>query len=130
MRLIYIATTLTFFYSLVQQTESLFFFFLMIRRPPRSTLFPYTTLFRSPFAPGLAAPEGRGAAGPATVPIRRSEEHTSELQSQSNLVCRLLLEKKKKKRPKNWRQQLHRKSYDRHQGCTRCYVYTTAEHPA
>src|SRR5688572_32457647 len=75
-----------------------FFFFLMIRRPPRSTLFPYTTLFRSPHAPrttscssGISRPTH---AGPTS---RRSEEHTSELQSQSNLVCRLLLEKKKKK---------------------------------
>src|SRR2546430_8393451 len=90
------------------------FFFLMIRRPPRSTLFPYTTLFRSLFC-GLAhrriarehcrrtrASAGvdgrvwhgqlqRRAANPGN---RRSEEHTSELQSQSNLVCRLLLEKK------------------------------------
>src|SRR2546430_10938048 len=69
------------------------FFFLMIRRPPRSTLFPYTTLFRS----GLwcvAAP-GAGFAETAEFShISRSEEHTSELQSQSNLVCRLLLEKK------------------------------------
>src|SRR2546430_9231635 len=94
---------LTFFFSF-------FFFFLMIRRPPRSTLFPYTTLFRSLISrsdsraprqvnkePGDAceagwglAPSGAGGNGP------RSEEHTSELQSQSNLVCRLLLEKKKK----------------------------------
>src|SRR2546430_8995927 len=95
----------------------------MIRRPPRSTLFPYTTLFRSTFnvqTEGRALPgtvlSGAGrrigqvvdfprGASPATVrhiacsgwrkPMRRSEEHTSELQSQSNLVCRLLLEKKK-----------------------------------
>src|SRR2546427_3663482 len=74
------------------------FFFLMIRRPPRSTLFPYTTLFRSPRTRALH----RRAAGSASArPIRpsrsnrRSEEHTPELQSQSNLVCRLLLEKKK-----------------------------------
>src|SRR5688572_33395302 len=76
-----------------------FFFFLMIRRPPRSTLFPYTTLFRSPFRghPEVRLPErcGRGS-----VRQDRSEEHTSELQSQSNLVCRLLLEKKKKKKKK------------------------------
>src|SRR2546430_12840218 len=68
----------------------------MIRRPPRSTLFPYTTLFRS----GLrCAPARRRAAAVRAAPVRdvlpRSEEHTSELQSQSNLVCRLLLEKKK-----------------------------------
>src|SRR6266567_8547024 len=75
-----------------------FFFFLMIRRPPRSTLFPYTTLFRSRPARTVerrsarACPAGLGPVRPG----RRSEEHTSELQSQSNLVCRLLLEKKKK----------------------------------
>src|SRR3989442_4832125 len=67
------------------------FFFLMIRRPPRSTLFPYTTLFRS-----LPAPRA-GADPPAHVRcdhLSRSEEHTSELQSRPHLVCRLLLEKK------------------------------------
>src|SRR6476620_12240129 len=68
------------------------FFFLMIRRPPRSTLFPYTTLFRSALAP--ARSNFCGAACRATCP-RRSEEHTSELQSRQYLVCRLLLEKKK-----------------------------------
>src|SRR2546430_12642851 len=81
----------------------------MIRRPPRSTLFPYTTLFRSPY--GLPTQEdndpqkelrvngvycipGARHQKSGTEPARRSEEHTSELQSQSNLVCRLLLEKK------------------------------------
>src|SRR2546430_9309534 len=80
-----------------------FFFFLMIRRPPRSTLFPYTTLFRSGLAV-LAAVRWRAKPVLALVgvvlavsAVVRSEEHTSELQSQSNLVCRLLLEKKKKK---------------------------------
>src|SRR2546426_6566582 len=82
------------------------FFFLMIRRPPRSTLFPYTTLFRS----GCEVIARLGPRAPATdvaVPLgelrdvgellaERSEEHTSELQSPCNLVCRLLLEKKKK----------------------------------
>src|SRR2546430_4427598 len=83
----------------------------MIRRPPRSTLFPYTTLFRSPSGSEGNAQPASGACAialPASVPARivaarslladdnRSEEHTSELQSQSNLVCRLLLEKKKK----------------------------------
>src|SRR2546430_17620295 len=83
------------------------FFFLMIRRPPRSTLFPYTTLFRSDppeIIPELVAAWREGAevvratrrsraeTGARTT---RSEEHTSELQSQSNIVCRLLLEKKK-----------------------------------
>src|SRR2546430_5645166 len=75
-----------------------FFFFLMIRRPPRSTLFPYTTLFRSLSACSTSA--SRSAINRmfwAWCVRRRSEEHTSELQSQSNLVCRLLLEKKKKK---------------------------------
>src|SRR2546422_10913036 len=89
------------------------FFFLMIRRPPRSPLFPYTTLFRSPCAhdrravPGPAALEVSGAErGQLDVevdpvekrtrnPAERSEEHTSELQSRLHLVCRLLLEKKK-----------------------------------
>src|SRR2546430_15402334 len=88
------------------------FFFLMIRRPPRSTLFPYTTLFRSLFD-GKSLAEWQSEDGtPAKWVVRdgafevaphtgaivtkRSEEHTSELQSQSNLVCRLLLEKKKK----------------------------------
>src|SRR2546427_1411504 len=73
----------------------------MIRRPPRSTLFPYTTLFRSGSAarppPGSAPPPSSGWPRPAQSPAARcarSEEHTSELQSQSNLVCRLLLEKK------------------------------------
>src|SRR6266513_4694611 len=71
----------------------LFFFFLMIRRPPRSTLFPYTTLFRSsPGTVGSRPPRGT----PPTCPWPRSEEHTSELQSRFDLVCRLLLEKKKK----------------------------------
>src|SRR5438552_10298854 len=78
------------------------FFFLLIRRPPRSTLFPYTTLFRSRHRPRpspcsrtprccSSRPRRRNAAG------SRSEEHTSELQSPDHLVCRLLLEKKKKK---------------------------------
>src|SRR5256885_5002860 len=71
-----------------------FFFFLMIRRPPRSTLFPYTTLFRSYFVEKRnTVCERNTAPGFSTV---RSEEHTSELQSPCNLVCRLLLEKKKK----------------------------------
>src|SRR2546428_10291866 len=96
------------------------FFFLMIRRPPRSTLFPYTTLFRSlftsllynaPLAPAelrarLTGPQGADLLSHAPLSLfeavdrhfedhRRSEEHTSELQSRSDLVCRLLLEKKK-----------------------------------
>src|SRR6266571_7155334 len=69
------------------------FFFLMIRRPPRSTLFPYTTLFRPPRP--IPDPRTRSCRLPGSW-RRRSEEHTSELQSHVNLVCRLLLEKKKK----------------------------------
>src|SRR3712207_7925111 len=93
---------------------SFFFFFLMIRRPPRSTLFPYTTLFRSRSAgpPGRAARWHFGRAADQVAMMQsldrsrartvglgagRSEEHTSELQSRQYLVCRLLLEKKKKK---------------------------------
>src|SRR5438034_9789550 len=91
------------------------FFFLMMRPPPRSTLFPYTTLFRSPAALGRwqDRPESHRARRQATravgslllgcrwwCPATRSEEHTSELQSHSDLVCRLLLEKKKRKRKK------------------------------
>src|SRR5476649_2685633 len=72
----------------------LFFFFLMIRRPPRSTLFPYTTLFRSRLDGSVCRPAGNGYRYFERLP--RSEEHTSELQSHSDLVCRLLLEKKKK----------------------------------
>src|SRR5437879_11384954 len=95
------------------------FFFLMIRRPPRSTLFPYTTLFRSQallhrFPRGLlpAAADRPGSA--------RSEEHTSELQSPMYLVCRLLLEKKKKK-IKNKRNI---------QKCTYCIKNSTAPNTA
>src|SRR5688572_31701165 len=72
----------------------------MIRRPPRSTLFPYTTLFRSPRTPPPLRRHRHVQRGRRRRhgDHRRSEEHTSELQSQSNLVCRLLLEKKKKKK--------------------------------
>src|SRR3989442_8829851 len=80
--------------------ETSLFFFLMIRRPPRSTLFPYTTLFRSQQRPQeLLGRDGRPAhPGVQLIEPRRqrSEEHTSELQSRPHLVCRLLLEKKKK----------------------------------
>src|SRR3989454_6318053 len=97
-----------FFFTSTTVISSLRFFFLMIRRPPRSTLFPYTTLFRSAEdAEELVitrldrVPDGvRGALEAAGVRVvevpARSEEHTSELQSPCNLVCRLLLEKKKK----------------------------------
>src|SRR5258708_18112328 len=98
--------------------RSFFFFFLMIWRPPRSTLFPYTTLFRSPTAPNASAWRtgtsavlwpcriscARPRAGRAQEIRQRSEEHTSELQSPDHLVCRLLLEKKKKKTNKRQRQ--------------------------
>src|SRR5207237_6880148 len=68
----------------------------MIRPPPRSTLFPYTTLFRSHFGRGRTRSPWAAAGTSSPRLIRRSEEHTSELQSHLNLVCRLLLEKKKK----------------------------------
>src|SRR2546426_12443936 len=94
--------------SCASDTCFIFFFFLMIRRPPRSTLFPYTTLFRSHGADRGGhdrALEQRWRRGSHVyeqlcrrLEQRRSEEHTSELQSPCNLVCRLLLEKKKKKR--------------------------------
>src|SRR2546422_6756746 len=81
----------------------LFFFFLMIRRPPRSTLFPYTTLFRSAvddvgrcINPLIVHGQTHGGAAQGIGQALRSEEHTSELQSRLHLVCRLLLEKKKK----------------------------------
>src|SRR6185437_16905236 len=90
-----IVTTFCFYY-VISFFVFLGFFFLMIRRPPRSTLFPYTTLFRSPSRRRCslrrrAGPPSRGSPG-----RWRSEEHTSELQSLAYLVCRLLLEKKKK----------------------------------
>src|SRR5688572_32624752 len=89
-----------------------FFFFLMIRRPPRSTLFPYTTLFRS-WQDGtkihFVTPEAKNNMFPFFPD--RSEEHTSELQSQSNLVCRLLLEKKKKKKKKHKNKQTKNSSH-------------------
>src|SRR5260370_42011651 len=96
------------FYHLFFSFLLFFFFFLMIRRPPRSTLFPYTTLFRSDIINGQ---DVRMVEGPQRTRLlleslaaqrvfgeARSEEHTSELQSHLNLVCRLLLEKKKKKK--------------------------------
>src|SRR5437867_9562662 len=71
------------------------FFFLMIRRPPRSTLFPYTTLFRSSYQAASARGPGPPRCQCRSRRTGRSEEHTSELQSPYDLVCRLLLEKKK-----------------------------------
>src|SRR2546430_12288208 len=99
-------------YQLCGALDFFFFFFLMIRRPPRSTLFPYTTLFRSlrrgresitmaDIQPGDHVVI-RGAVEKNAFVPKRSEEHTSELQSQSNLVCRLLLEKKKKTYTQTW----------------------------
>src|SRR5438309_9285507 len=92
----------------------------MIRRPPRSTLFPYTTLFRS------APPDATAAARWCGPPDRdrgrdgsRSEEHTSELQSQFHLVCRLLLEKKKKKKRKKKRKQNIKKEKKKYYTCRR-----------
>src|SRR5256885_9503706 len=97
--------SLSFFYCICHLSLP-FFFFLMIRRPPRSTLFPYTTLFRSQDychprqgsnqPQGLCGDDGGIAQGSRS---NRSEEHTSELQSPCNLVCRLLLEKKKQHHP-------------------------------
>src|SRR2546422_5062713 len=94
-----------FFEPATATPESLFFFFLMIRRPPRSTLFPYTTLFRSTQRPKstnevLKKDRSTRFAIERHIkkPLKRSEEHTSELQSRLHLVCRLLLEKKNKTR--------------------------------
>src|SRR5690242_21898026 len=92
-------------YSLPADVTAFCFFFLMIRRPPRSTLFPYTTLFRSDVAGAEAVRVGGDLDDGGRIERRvaeetrvaRSEEHTSELQSHVNLVCRLLLEKKKYK---------------------------------
>src|SRR5438552_13039701 len=86
--------------TIFSQFLYIFFFFLMIRRPPRSTLFPYTTLFRSNSLRNFLIPDTTGAAQESLstqIVFPRSEEHTSELQSPDHLVCRLLLEKKKKK---------------------------------
>src|SRR5215216_1221274 len=95
-----------------------FFFFLMIRRPPRSTLFPYTTLFRSKSDQVLQQRGHLVCARPQ--PALRSEEHTSELQSPDHLVCRLLLEKKKKqqwpntKKKKKKKLDIHKQSQGEH----------------
>src|SRR5438067_9974365 len=83
----------------------MFFFFLMIRRPPRSTLFPYTTLFRSPVSRSSRPDSPLSKA--RDPPPRRSEEHTSELQSRFDLVCRLLLEKKKERDQTVWQMNGH-----------------------
>src|SRR2546429_899297 len=91
----------------------------MIRRPPRSTLFPYTTLFRSHSAKGPVQEFRK--TWPSSLRSRlRSEEHTSELQSRLHLVCRLLLEKKKKKKSK-----IHDSLYVMNNELFNEYVYTT-----
>src|SRR2546429_9585369 len=103
MRMVAIFTLLLFslvYFSSRCLLSIFFFFFLMIRRPPRSTLFPYTTLFRSELYHGGAvatavAPQNLTSIDTLALKLR-SEEHTSELQSRLHLVCRLLLEKKKK----------------------------------
>src|SRR5471030_3475616 len=97
-----------------------FFFLLMIRPPPRSTLFPYTTLFRSRFGVvGRLAPDAGAGDLHGAVAEARSQEHTSELQSRRHVVCRLLLEKKKQSIcsdsscPKGWKPSSN-------SNCTRC----------
>src|SRR5258706_8887109 len=100
----------------------------MIRRPPRSTLFPYTTLFRSGHQPRNLGLSRRRAARPVdarqkATPGNRSEEHTSELQSLTNLVCRLLLEKKKNKTTRikqTTEQRKQRLRIDKHASHTHC----------
>src|SRR5260221_13878808 len=98
MRHTIIPTSMLFFSTPIGPVKLLMlnFFFLMIRRPPRSTLFPYTTLFRSHAHRSAACRSVRGLARCYSGAVRlfRSEEHTSELQSHSDIVCRLLLEKK------------------------------------
>src|SRR2546430_9228070 len=104
-----------FFISFIYFIFFFFFFFLMIRRPPRSTLFPYTTLFRSLCAVFrvLGCLLVLLTVCLLSTSVTRSEEHTSELQSQSNLVCRLLLEKKKKNKTKDSNQHKHLEQYTR-----------------
>src|SRR2546422_9385900 len=95
--------TQPYHYCILQHGEPyVCFFFLMIRRPPRSTLFPYTTLFRSPNPanPASSSLPYTWSGSDASRAMRRSEEHTSELQSRLHLVCRLLLEKKKNSEPR------------------------------
>src|SRR5207249_7651501 len=123
-------TYIVIFFHSSCSTHFLFFFFLMIPRPPRSTLFPYTTLFRSDCNCGVVKPGNIAALFPSTnsgamkktrakvlmiPPLRsrnaRSEEHTSELQSRFDLVCRLLLEKKKKKKKRTEMKRNERQSY-------------------
>src|SRR3989442_5991614 len=94
----YIVPPCLFLTSSTRRYQQIFFFFLMIRRPPRSTLFPYTTLFRSPTRGHRSDRPVAGRPGHRAAATGRSEEHTSELQSRPHLVCRLLLEKKKRQK--------------------------------
>src|SRR5438876_11197988 len=95
--IVFLLFSYMFLYLLLTLHIFFFFFFLMIRRPPRSTLFPYTTLFRSTGDAVTKQPPDWCSVVRNAVKVR-SEEHTSELQSPVHLVCRLLLEKKKKKK--------------------------------
>src|SRR2546426_6658851 len=121
---------LNLIFTISADYDRFFFFFLMIRRPPRSTLFPYTTLFRScsfpadtpncspsPMSASIVCSATRRTM-PRGKPSTRSEEHTSELQSPCNLVCRLLLEKKKNRTTKSehHRTHCHTLSLTRHVG--------------
>src|SRR5437773_3285494 len=118
------------FTSVLPTSSSYSFFFSLIRRPPRSTLFPYTTLFRSSPYPACRSPARRTEQRRSTAirwrarprtPISerlRSEEHTSELQSHHDLVCRLLLEKKKKNKKKQKKHKTHSNKA----------IYTTMQH--
>src|SRR2546429_6658083 len=115
-----------FFILITYNTSIVLFFFLMIRRPPRSTLFPYTTLFRSAklscaAASGVTfiAPMAPAIVGASKAAVPRSEEHTSELQSRLHLVCRLLLEKKKTRH--------HHHSNRAHTPLTRHYNHTSRQ---
>src|SRR5258707_4274447 len=117
-------SSLLFFLSQSSFYVFFFFFFLMIRRPPRSTLFPYTTLFRSGCGKSCSTTSDCSAAScrgcwPAACSAR-SEEHTSELQSRQYLVCRLLLEKKKKNTNIYYRGLKPKQSTTSEQDCQRC----------
>src|SRR6202008_5154842 len=94
------AFTSLFALAAIPSLLSVVFFFLMIRRPPRSTLFPYTTLFRSTIIQVQCVAMNPGKSLTAYLTDLRSEEHTSELQSRQYLVCRLLLEKKHQQPPR------------------------------
>src|SRR5256885_16278770 len=115
--LVWLVSELIFIKTLLKYN---FFFFLMIRRPPRSTLFPYTTLFRSLSMTGQWLASGVALLllvvflmAVIDVPLQRSEEHTSELQSPCNLVCRLLLEKKKEVKEHSLKSYTHSRAHSR-----------------